>query len=155
MWSSAVTAYLHYLGFMGAFAALVVEGLTLHKDLNVEQAWRVVWADAIYGLSATVILITGILRVIYFGKGTAYYLHNPVFYTKIGVFAVVSLLSLYPTFCFISWIKQLQQGESPRLSVSQVNRLSWLIRSELLGLTLMPLLAAMLARGMGMTWFNG
>ncbi len=148
MWGSAVTAYLHYLGFLVAFGALVVESQTLKQDLSVAEAWKVLVADAIYGLSATMVLITGILRVIYFGKGTDYYLGSPVFYIKIGLFILVSLLSLYPTFSFLSWIKGLQDNKRPDLELSQVHLLSWLIRGELLGFTLIPLFAAILARGM-------
>ena len=74
MWASAITAYLHYLGFMVAFGALVIESHTLKKDLSLAEAWRVLIADTVYGLSAITILITGILKVIYFGKGTDYYL---------------------------------------------------------------------------------
>jgi putative membrane protein len=147
MWRSAVTAYLHYLGFMLAFGALVVESQTLKKDLTLQEAWRVVTADAIYGLSATMVLITGILRVLYFGKGTDYYLSSPVFYIKVGIFIVVSLLSLYPTFSFVSWVKGLRDGQAPRLELLQVQRLSWLIGGEVIGLALIPLFAAILARG--------
>lgn len=145
-WSSAITAYLHYLGFMVAFGALVIEAQTLQKDLSLAAAWRIVIADGIYGLSATIILITGILRVMYFGKGTDYYLSNPVFYVKVGIFIVVSVLSLYPTISFVSWIKDLRDGKCPGLAVMQVQRLSWLIRGELAGFVLIPLFAAMLAR---------
>ena len=147
MWRSAITAYLHYLGFMLAFGALVVESQTLKKDLSLTDAWRVVLADAIYGLSATIILITGIYRVIYFGKGTDYYLSSPVFYTKVGIFILVSLLSLYPTFSFLSWVKGLRDSKPPNLELPQAQRLSWLIRGELIGFALIPLLAAILARG--------
>ena len=62
MVQSAITAYLHYLGFMFAFGALVIENQTLKKDLSVEEAWRLVIADTIYGLSAVTIVITGILK---------------------------------------------------------------------------------------------
>lgn len=147
MWGSAITAYLHYLGFMLAFGALVVESQTLKTDLNLADAWKILVADAIYGLSATLVLITGILRVIYFGKGTDYYLSSPVFYTKVGIFILVSVLSLYPTFSFVSWVKGLQDGKPPTLQPPQMQRLSWLIKGELTGLALIPLLAAMLARG--------
>jgi len=78
MWASAITAYLYYLGFMVAFGALVIEGHTLKKDLSLDEAWRVLIADTVYGLSATTILITGILRVIYFGKGTDFYFNTGV-----------------------------------------------------------------------------
>lgn len=147
MWQSAITAYLHYLGFMIAFGALVIEGLTLKKDLSLVEAWRVVIADGIYGLSATTILVTGILRVIYFGKGTDYYLSSPVFYTKISIFIVISLLSLYPTFTFLTWIKDLRNNQTPKLELPQVQRLNWLIRGELAGFVIIPLFAAILARG--------
>ncbi len=134
-------------GLHAAFGALAVESLTLKKDLNLQEAWRVVTADAVYGLSATMILITGILRVLYFGKGTDYDLSSPVFYTKIGIFILVSLLSLYPTFSFVSWVKGLRNSELPNLDLPNVQRLSWLIRGELVGFCLIPLFAAILARG--------
>ncbi|WP_427156887.1 DUF2214 family protein [Aliinostoc sp. HNIBRCY26] len=147
MWESAITAYLHYLGFMLAFGALVVESQNLKKDISLKEAWRVVIADAIYGLSAVTILITGILRVIYFGKGSDYYLSNPVFYIKVSLFILVSLLSLYPTFSFLSWIKNLLDNQPPKTELPQLQRLTWLIRGELVGFALIPLLAAVLARG--------
>ena len=150
MVQSAITAYLHYLGFMFAFGALVVESQTLKQDLSVEEAWRLVVADTIYGLSAVIILITGILRVIYFGKGSDYYLHNPIFLTKVGIFVFVGLLSLYPTFSFLSWIKGLRDRQPPELELAQLQRLSWLIRGELFGFVLIPLFASLLARGINL-----
>jgi putative membrane protein len=149
MWISAIVAYLHYLSFMLCFGALVSEALNLKKELSLNEAWKIVIADAVYGISATVVLVTGILRVIYFGKGTDYYLSNPVFYAKVVVFIVVGLLSLYPTISFIGWLKSLQQGQAPKLELLKLNRLIWLIRIELVGFTLIPLLAAIMARGIG------
>jgi putative membrane protein len=147
MWESAATAYVHYLSFMLAFGALAVESQTLKKDISLEDAWRLVIADTIYGLSATTVLITGILRVLYFGKGQDYYLSSPIFYTKVGIFVIVGLLSLYPTFLFISWIKTLRDRQPPSLELSQVQILSWMIRGELIGLVLIPLFATLLAQG--------
>jgi putative membrane protein len=146
MWASSITAYFHYLGFMVAFAALTVEIFNLKKEMTLDEAKRVAFADAAYGIAALVIVVTGVLRVLYFGKGTDYYLNNPFFYAKMGVFILVSLFSLYPTFTFISWFKDLQSGQTPRLEIDQVNRLSWLIKGELFCFTLLPLLAAVMAR---------
>ncbi|MBD2592927.1 DUF2214 family protein [Nostoc spongiaeforme FACHB-130] len=148
MWRSAITAYLHYLSFMTAFGALVLENQILKKDINLTEAWTVVMADAIYGLSAITIVITGILRVIYFGKGTDYYLNSSVFYIKVGIFILVSLLFLYPTFSFLSWIKNLRDNKPPHIELPKLQRLSWLIKGELIGLAFIPLFAALLARGM-------
>jgi putative membrane protein len=141
----AVT-YLHYLSFMLCFAALAVEALTLKKELSLQDAWKIVIADAIYGISALGILVTGILRVLYFGKGREYYLNNPVFYIKVTVFLLVGLLSIYPTVSFLKWIKSLLQNQLPELELVKVKRLLWLIRFELVGFGLIPLLATIMAR---------
>ncbi|MBD2629630.1 DUF2214 family protein [Trichormus variabilis] len=141
-----IVVYLHYLSFMLCFAALTLEAFTLKEELRLHEAWKIVIADAVYGISAVGILITGILRVLYFGKGTDYYLHNPVFYIKVGVFLVVGLLSIYPTVSFINWVKDLLQKQSPTLESVKLRRLLWLIRAELVGLTLIPFLATIMAR---------
>lgn len=146
MWASSITAYFHYLGFMLAFAALTVEAFNLKKEMTLDEAKRVAFADAAYGIAATIILITGILRVIYFGKGTDYYLNNPFFQAKMAVFILVSLFSLYPTFTFILWFKDLQKGLIPSLEIAKFNRLTWLIKGELICFTVLPLLAAVMAR---------
>ncbi len=154
LWSGAAIAYLHYLSFMIAFAALVVEHLTVRKDLELKQAWRLVITDGLYGIAAITVLVTGILRVLYFGKGTAYYLSNPVFHLKVGLFILVGILSLYPTISFLLWLKPLRQGQVPTLELPTVQRLTWVIRAELAFLSGIPLLAAMMARGIGLDWIQ-
>jgi putative membrane protein len=57
MWASSITAYLHYLGFMVAFAALTVEIFNLKKEMTMDEARRVAFADAAYGVAATTIWI--------------------------------------------------------------------------------------------------
>lgn len=152
MWSNALVAYGHYLGIMLIFAALATETLTLKKELTLPEAWRISIADAVYGIAATLVLVTGILRVLYFGKGTAFYLHQPAFWAKVGVFAIVSLLSIYPTISFLRWIRPLRDQQPPTLTLPQVNRLHWFIRLELVGVAMIPLLAAMMARNIGGNW---
>ncbi|GAB4548598.1 MAG: DUF2214 family protein [Pleurocapsa sp.] len=146
MWASSITAYFHYLGFMFAFAALTVEVFNFKPEMTLDEAKRVAFADAVYGIAAITVLITGILRVLYFGKGTDYYLSNPFFYAKMGVFIIVSLLSLYPTFTFIFWFKDFQKGQAPSLKINQITPISWLIKGELLCFTILPLLGAVMAR---------
>lgn len=149
MWGSVIVAYLHYIGFMLSFGSLAVEGLTLKQDLNSDEAWKIVIADAVYGISATIVLITGILRVLYFGQGSHYYLSNPIFHTKVALFLLIGAISLYPTISFLLWIGDLRQGKPPTLELPKINRLRWLIRVELVGFALIPLLAAAMARGIG------
>ncbi len=147
MWESAITAYFHYFGFMIAFASLIVENLTFKEKLSLDESKRIVIADICYGLAAVIILVTGILRVLYFGKGSDYYLDNPVFYIKVGLYLLVGLVSLYPTITFILWVRDLQNNQVPTLGINQVNIISYILKFEIVGFSLLPLLAAILARG--------
>ena len=52
-------------------------------------------ADMVYGIAGILLLISGILRFIKFEQGADFYTQNPVFWTKIILFGIVSSLSLY------------------------------------------------------------
>jgi putative membrane protein len=154
MWASAITAYFHYLSLGVIFATLITEFFTLKEELTLKDAWRILWADTAYGIAALTVLGTGILRVLYYGKETAYYMNQPVFWMKMAVFLVVGTLSLYPTISFLGWIKSLTQEKPPEITFNKYKRLKYIIIVELCGFTLIPLLASMMARGIGTQWFS-
>jgi putative membrane protein len=56
-------------------------------------------------LAAVLALGSGAARVVWFGKGAAFYLHNPVFYIKLALFAAVGLMSIPPTLQFLRWLR--------------------------------------------------
>jgi putative membrane protein len=150
MLTSAIVAYFHYFSFLLATAALMVEALTLKPTLERSEAWRIVIADALYGIAALGVLATGILRVLYFGQGSEFYTHNPVFWVKVGLYILIGALSLFPTISFLFWIPGLQKEELPQPTPQRVSQLQWVIRSELVGFALIPLFAALMARGIGL-----
>jgi putative membrane protein len=152
MWASAIVAYLHYLSLAIIFAALIMELVTLKGELTLKAAWRIVIADSAYGIAGVLVLATGILRVLYFAKDTAYYMHQPFFWVKMGLFATVGLLSLYPTVSFLLWIKALRSEQPPEVSADKIKLLRRIIYSELVGFSLIPLTASMMARGLGTGW---
>lgn len=94
-------------------------------------------------------LATGVARVLWFGKGAAYYMGNSLFHAKLGLFILVGLLSIVPTVVFIKWRKTLKTGQVPAPSARQVRLVTWSIRIELLLLLVIPLLATLMARGHG------
>lgn len=154
MWLSAITAYFHYVSIGVIFAALAIEFFTLKEELNLKEAWRILWADSAYGLAAIVILTTGILRVLYFAKDTTYYLNNPVFWVKIILYLLVGLVSLYPTISFLKWIKSLMEKKAPEITINQYKRLKGIIIFELVGFSIIPLFASMMARGIEIELFS-
>jgi len=73
---------------MVCFGALVFERITLKIDLNRNQSISMVISDLIYGLAGIVLLVSGILRVRYFGQGADFYTHNPIFWIKVGILSL-------------------------------------------------------------------
>jgi putative membrane protein len=147
---SALAAYLHYLGILGILGALTVEWLLCKPGLSALDIGKIARADLVYGVCAGLVLATGVLRVMYFGKGSAYYLSNPIFLLKIGLFLVIGLISIYPTVVFLAWRKSIQSNRALTPDDGQIFRLARVIRIELAILISLPLLAALMARGIGL-----
>jgi putative membrane protein len=130
-------------------AALVSERILTRDTLTLRDAQRILNSDRVFGIAAGVVLVIGILRVAFFEKGPQYYEHSAPFIAKIVLFAIVGLLSIYPTLQFLSWRKALAQGEVPDVSEDKMNRIRLILRLELAGVALIILCAALMARGIG------
>ena len=147
---SAFVAYIHYLSFMLCFGALVFERISLKVDPTRKEAISMVVADIIYGIAGIALLVSGIYRVIKFGQGSEFYTENPIFWTKIIVFALVGSLSLYPTITYVLWAIPLSKGNLPQVKENLVSRLRLIINIELVGFASIPFLATLMARGVGL-----
>ena len=150
---SASVAYIHYLSFMLCFGALIYERISLKANPNRQEAISMVIADLIYGIAGIALLVSGIYRFIKFGQGAEFYTQNPVFWTKIVVFALVGTLSLYPTVTYVLWAIPISKGELPRVSINLVSRLRLIINIELIGFASIPFIASLMARGVGLALF--
>jgi putative membrane protein len=127
-----------------------VEFVVLKDDLTVGSATKLRLADLDFGVSAGVVLVVGLLRVFYFEKGAAYYFHSAPFLAKLSLFAVIGLLSIYPTREFLSWKAPLRQGLAPSVAPDRLCRVRAIIHWELAGIVLLILCAALMARGVGL-----
>ena len=119
---SALVAYVHYLGIILCFGSLLFERLTLKVGLNRNETISMIIADVVYGLAGVAILVTGILRVKYFGQGGDFYTGNPVFWIKVSLYIIVGLLSLYPTTTYILWAIPLSKNKLPEITENLVKR---------------------------------
>ncbi len=148
--SRAGVAYIHYLSFMLCFGALVLERRLIKANPSRADATLMVITDVVYGMAALALLVSGILRVLYFGQGSSFYTENPLFWWKVGLYLSVGALSLYPTVTYILWAIPLRKGELPQVSEALAKRLAWILNIELVGFALIPLLATLMARGVGL-----
>ncbi|NND01022.1 MAG: DUF2214 family protein [Gammaproteobacteria bacterium] len=146
---STILAFLHHLAAFTFVTALAVEYVTIRDKLSEPNARRLIAADAVYAASATLVLIVGFVRVYYYEKGADYYWNSVPFIAKIGLFAVVALLSFYPSAEFLRWKKQLNEELVPDVTGNKMQIIRKIIHVELIGVVLILLSAAMMARGVG------
>jgi putative membrane protein len=141
-----IVAWIHYIGIMLLIASLLGEHLTLKPEMTVSEARTIQRLDIVYGASAGIVLVTGILRM-FLEKGAAYYNHHIAFHILFGMFVVVALLSIYPTVVFLRWQSDTRAGRGQQLERSQFKKIQMIVRVEMTLLLLAPLFATWMAHG--------
>src|SRR5690242_2822278 len=94
--------YVHFISIFGIVGSLVSEHMLLKKEMTRAELKRLSRIDAVYGLAALTLLGAGL--TLWFsgvGKPAYYYSHNWIFHLKITCFALLGVLSIYPTIFFI------------------------------------------------------
>jgi putative membrane protein len=105
-------------------------------------------ADNVWGAAAALWIATGLARL--FGgveKQTDFYLHNGMFWVKMGLFAGVFALEVWPMITFLRWRMAHKRGAR----LPQLDRIGGLILVDDLQtacVLLLPFVAAAMARGL-------
>ena len=137
-------AWFHYVAILVMAACLLGEHIVFKPKLEVAQAKTLQTLDMIYGMSAGLVIATGIWRM-WLEKGPDYYLHHFAFHILIGLFVVIGLLSVYPTVVFVRWRKATAAGQAPDIAPGQFKAVMMVIRIEMTLLLIAPLFAAWMA----------
>ena len=156
---SAIAAYSHYLALMGIVGSLTTERLLLKEDMDEASFDLLATADIVYGLSGLLILVSGYFRATQYAKGWEFYAHEPLFWVKMSLLAVVGSASYFPTIKIVQRAVAKQKGDVPPLSPALVKRMTSIVNAELLGVLSIPFVATLMARGVfyveGFPWFVG
>tara|TARA_R110001592_G_scaffold3173_1_gene17868 strand:+ start:202 stop:630 length:429 start_codon:yes stop_codon:yes gene_type:complete len=136
--------YLHLFAVIVLAGTLIIENIAIGKEISREDLRNLLKVDAAYGLSAGLVAILGISLWLWVGKPSSFYSSNPVFHAKLTLFVLVALLSIYPTVFFL---RQRKTQVEPILVPAGVIRV---LRIELVLLAFIPVLAYLMARGIGL-----
>ena len=138
--------YIHFISIFTIVGVLVSEHMLLKKQMSRSEIAKLAKIDAIYGLAALTLIIAGLtLWLGSFGKPSVYYTRNWVFHIKLTLFLAIGLLSIYPTIFFIK-----QRKGNPDEIVNIPATVFLLLRIELLLLLIIPLLAGLMSKGIGL-----
>jgi putative membrane protein len=143
-----LVAYLHYLAIVLIAGFLVGEMVVCRPSLDPAHVRLLPRLDIVFFAGALLALATGLLRVFYYAKGVGFYLPNPFFVVKMALYLAIALLSIKPTVSFLRWRRQLAESGAlpPPAEITTARRL---IHIEVALLALMPLMAVLMARGIG------
>lgn len=150
MLTDLLLAIAHHLLVFALLGVLVTEIMMLRPEISAPALLRLGRIDIAFGIIAGLIVIVGFGRVFFGLKGAEFYLQNPVFWAKIAAFVVVGLLSIQPTMCIIQWGREARADRSFRPAAEEVLRTRRLMHWEGVVFVLIPIFAAMMARGYGL-----
>ena len=145
----ALLAYAHILAILTMVVFLASEAALCRVQwLNAAVVERLAKIDAIYGMAAVAVLLTGIARTWWGIKGTAWYWTNPLLHIKLTLFVVIGLLSIKPTLMFLRWRRELRAtGSLPDEAQVRLARRLVMVQAHIV--PLIPLAAVFMARGFG------
>lgn len=137
--------YVHFICIFAIVGSLVSEHLLLKKTMTRREISRLATIDAVYGIAAMILVAAGLtLWLGSVGKPAVFYSKNWIFHTKLTVFILVGLSSIIPTVFFTK-----NRKGNPDEVIDVPKRVVMMLRIELTLLAIMPLLAGLMAHGVG------
>ena len=123
------------------------------RPLDRASVRRVFAADGWWGVAAVLWLGTGLWRLLAgTEKATSYYVGNHIFFAKMGFFAAILLLEIWPAITLMRWRRvAARSGASWTPDGSTAARVRAISYLEALLVVAMVIAAVMMARGYGVT----
>jgi putative membrane protein len=146
----AVLAWVHFVAIFAFTGCLFAEVLFYAQRLPAVTLARIARIDIAYGILTVAVVVSGIAHVMYSPKTPAFYVHDVLFWTKIGLFLTLGLFSIPPTVHFI----RLRRAGSDAAGSLDIDAGTYrTVRAclvcEVILLLCIPLCAAFIARGYG------
>jgi len=136
---------LHLVAVFAFAGALVIENIAIKPDISGEDARNLAKVDAVCGLSALLLVVFGLTLWFGVGKPSSFYSANPIFAVKLGMVVLMGLLAVASA----PFFRRHRHSEAETIAVPRYLQLA--LRFQLVLLLLIPLLAMLMARGIGLS----
>ena len=150
METDLILAILHHLLAFGLFGVFLALFAMVRPGLSGAALHRVAIIDRFQGAFAGLLIVVGVLRVLYGLKGPDFYLSSWTFWAKMAAFMTVGLLSALPTIRIIGWHKAAKADPAYVVPDGAIAGVRIWLNLQLLFILLIPVFAAMMARGIGL-----
>lgn len=149
LFHDAGLSWLHFVLAFILVGAIAAEAFVLRLPVDGRVARLLLRIDLFYGVSAVLLILVGISRVLWGAKGWAYYQDQPFFWAKMATFGAIGLISILPTRTFIGWVKKAGADAAFSVPEAEAKRVRRLVVIEAHLVALLVLFAALMARGIG------
>jgi len=140
-----IVRYIHFIGIIVLASMLSIQNVLLKAEVGNSTLKKLVRIDTVYGISAAITFIAGMLLWLSVGKPKEFYSANPIFHAKMGIFVLVALLSVVPTLFLLKNRKTTEDT----IAVPKYVRI--IKHVEMSFLVVLPLLAVLIAKGIGLS----
>ena len=135
-----------HLGMLLILAgAVVIENIATKPVISNEDARNLATVDRVAGISAVLTLALGLILWLAVGKPPEFYSDNPLFHAKVGAFFLLITLASYPAVFFF------KHRSSAAEEIAVPKTVLLLLKAELLLLLVIPVMAYLMARGVGLS----
>jgi putative membrane protein len=143
--TSALLSAVHVLTLALGLGGVFMRGRALAGPLD-DAGWRrLLAADNVWGVAAGLWIASGLGRVFFGGKESAFYWHNGFFWLKLALFGMVFALEVTPMTTFIRVRSATRRGTAlPPFSVEMYRLIN---SAELVLVVTIVFVAAFMARG--------
>ena len=135
---------LHLLAIIALAIALLIENIAIKPSIGAEDARNLAKVDAVYTVSIVLAFLFGLTLWLWIGKPSAFYSANALYWSKIGIFSVLAILSLIPK----GFFKKSRNTSEEEITVPKIVIL--VLRAQLSLLATIPLLAFLVTRGISL-----
>lgn len=135
----------HLLALGIGLGAVWARGRALRGIVDNAALRRAFAADAWWGIAAVLWLATGLTRLLAGEKSVEYYVRNPLFHLKMGLFLLVLALEIWPMITLIRWRRALGRNQTP--AFGSAHRIARISTIEAFIIVIIVFVATALARG--------
>ena len=146
-------AAIHLIALGIGLGAVWARANALNRPLDRAGMVRAFRADTWWGIAAALWIGTGLWRLLAgTEKGTSYYVHNHVFFTKMSLLVIILLLEVGPMITLIRWRQIAGRGTSAwNPNPAAARRIARISYVEAVLVIAMVFAAVAMARGYGAT----
>jgi putative membrane protein len=145
----AILAIVHHLAAFSFVGLLLAEFVLLRGRLDPDGIRRFARVDTFYGIAAILVVVGGVARLFFGAVDISFYLGNAFFWLKIASLAIVALVSIQPTILGVRWRRAVDRDPAFTPSRTDISAIRRSLAIELVVLPLIPISAALMARGIG------